>query len=513
MASAAHRSAGLCLAALLALSACHGGGMVAPPAGPPPAEPAWRAHVQPLLAARCGTCHGGDAPAAGLDVTHWDRLVAGSDHGEALIAFDAEHSLMLELAERLPAALPEGYVWRHRTAFEEFREAHRLAPDELETLRRWIASGARNDDGRAPFDDPQGRLFVAVQDAGMAVVIDPHAHVVARTVHFDGYGGRAATPHDTEYEPDGSAWYITLIGAQRVVKLDATTHRPVAELDVSRINPTYRPGMLALDPAGDRLYLSRSISDLSGGRSIVFIDRRTMQGEEVLVPYTRPHPIGLTGDGRYVLSGSLADNLVTAIDAETMDLMAPLRVDGTQTPLMHYAVAPDGRTAVITGQFSNLAYVIDIEDPENLSVRHAVPVGQEPWYPAYSADGRLAIIPNHRSNDVSIIDVASGEVVRTIEHPAFAMPHGSAATPDGRYLFISNANLTHDEAPAPAGPAPATGYQPRYPLDRSGDGVADNLRTGHVAVIDARTFEVIRIIELEAFPSGMSLWQAGYPHR
>jgi len=345
--------------------------------------------------------------------------------------------------------------------------------------------------------------------------------VVARTARFNEFGGRAARPHDTDYEPDGSAFYVTLIGAQRVAKVEPFRGEVVGTLDVAAINPTYRPGMLALDSQSSRLYLSRSISDLSGGRSIMFVDRETLTAEEVLVPYTRPHPIGLTRDGRYVLSGSLSDNLVATIDTESLDVAAPLRVDGTQTPLMHYDVAPDGRTAAVTGQFSNLVYIIDITDPENLSVLHAVPVGQEPWYPAYSADGSQVIVPNHRSNDVSIVDVERGVLVHTITDPRFAMPHGAAASHDGRYIFVSNSNLTHEVGHAPGAHGaeaaeadlPEIRYQPRYPLDRSGDGLADNLQTGHVAVLDAASFEVIKILELEEFPSGMSLWQEGYPHR
>jgi YVTN family beta-propeller protein len=489
-------------------------------------HPGWREDVQPFLVARCGSCHGAEQPAAGLDVTTWDALIAGSDFGEALIAYDPGFSLMLELGHRLPEHLPAEYLWRHTAPYETFRDEHRLAPAEVDFLARWIRDGARGPAGETPFESPAGRVFVAVQDAGMVSIIDVDALVVARNVHFGAFGGRAATPHDTDYEPDGSAWYVTLINAQHVVRLDATTNEVVAHLDVTGINPTYKPGMLAVDPTSDRMYLSRSISDISGGRSIMAIERSTMAGEEILVPYTRPHPIGLTRDGRFILSGSLADNLVAAIQAETFDLTSPLRLDGTRTPLMHYDVAPDGRTAAITGQFSNLLYILDISDPQQITLLHAVPVGQEPWYPAYSADGSHVIVPNHRSNSVSMVDVASGSVTHTITDPRFAMPHGAAASHDGRYIFVSNGNLTHDTATGHGGhgaaedhetmggfgeqPAP---YQPRFPLDRSGDGIADNLGTGHVAVIDARTLEVIRVIELEEFPSGLSLWQAGYPHR
>jgi|GEM_PF-234166 len=503
------------LAAALTAAICLAGCAPAPPLAPDaPASGADWAAAQAVLAARCAACHGGDRPAAGLDVTTWDRLVEGSEYGEALIAYDPERSLMLRLATMLPEALPPDYRWRHATPYDGFRQAHALPAAEVAVLRQWIARGAQNARGEAPFADPDGRVFVATQDAGLVTILDPARLVVARTLALDAYGGATATPHDTDVEPDGSAFYVTLIGAQRVLRVDARTLEVTGGLDVGALNATYKPGMLALDRAGHRLWVSRSISDLSGGRSILRVDRRDMTAEEVLVPYTRPHPIGITRDGRHVLSGSLADNVVATLDAETLDFSAPLRVDGTRTPLMHYAVAPDGRTAAITGQFSDLLYLLDITDPTAPTVRAAVPVGREPWYPAFSADGRHVYVPDHRGNTLSVVDAQAGTLWRTVRDPRFAMPHGAAATPDGRYVFITNSNLPHTDGGTPqadASEAAPVAYQPRFPFDRNGDGQVDNLRTGHVAVLDANTLEVVRIVEVEEFPSGLSVWQRGYP--
>lgn len=485
------------------------------------AEPTW-ATIAPVLAARCASCHGAAQPAAGLDLTDWDRLFAGSDHGEAVIAYDANHSLLLALAEQLPEALPEeGYTWRHDTPYADFRAAHRLPDAERALIRRWIERGAPSADGRIPFADPDGRVLVAVQDAGMVSIIDPDRLVIARNLHFPEFGGITTNPHDTVPEPDGSAFYVTLIGAQRIAKVDAATLRVTASLDVAAINPTYKPGMLALDANSDRLFLSRSISDLSGGRSIIAIERSTMEGEELLVPFTRPHPIGLTRDGSHILSGSLSDNVIATIRADNFDIASLMRLGDTPTPLMHYDVSPDGTTAAITGQFSHRVYLLDITDPEAVAVRAEVAVGQEPWYPAFTPDGRYVVAPNHRSNSVSFVDVAGGREAFRVEDSRFAMPHGAAVTRDGRYAFITNGNLVHDTGHGAhgTGAAPATThqglpadtgastFQPRYPLDRTGDGRADNLRTGHVAVVDIEAREVVKVLETREFASGLSIWQ------
>ena len=68
-------------------------------------------------------------------------------------------------------------------------------------------------------------------------------------------------------------------------------------------------------------------------------------------------------------------------------------------------------------------------------------------------------------------------------------PHGSAVTADGRYLFVSNRN----EKGA---------YTPRRAVE-------NNAEVGTVVKIDTSTFEVVQIIEVGAYPAGISIGAAG----
>lgn len=434
--------------------------------------------VQPLLVARCADCHGGEAPAAGLDVTSWASLVEGSDAGEALIAFDPDNSLMIELMTKLPADHP-------------IYEAHRLREAEVNVLRRWITQGARSDDGAVPFAGVgDGRLYVSNQAAGQVSVIDVEHLVVARNVSFAAYGGPMETsPHDTDVEPDGSAWYVSLINANRVLKVDASTNEITGE---AVLDPMFKPGMLALNAADGRLYAGRSFSDVSGGRSIYAIERAGMVPTEVPVPYTRPHPIAVTTDGSYLLSSSLADNEIASFElsGDEPELADLIEVEGEEKAFVHYAVSPDGGVAALTSQLSRELYFIDISDPANLRILSVVEVGDQPWHPAYSPDGRTVYVPNRLSHTVSVVDAsdpANPTVTATISDPALSMPHGSAITADGRLLFVSSRNQEG-------------GYVPRYPF-------GDNALVGSVAVIDTQTNTVVKVLEVEEFASGMSIYQ------
>ncbi len=87
--------------------------------------------VKPILARRCFVCHGASKHEGGLRLDNVDAATASLDSGErALVPGDIEHSALIarvtatDGAERMP---PEGKP---------------LSSEEVETLRRWIKSGA-----------------------------------------------------------------------------------------------------------------------------------------------------------------------------------------------------------------------------------------------------------------------------------------------------------------------------------------------------------------------------------
>jgi mono/diheme cytochrome c family protein len=84
--------------------------------------------VRPLLKAHCWHCHGEEAePEGGFDARLARLVIAGGDSGPAVVPGDAEGSL---LHRRIAAGeMPPGPV--------------KVSADELRTIARWIAEGAR----------------------------------------------------------------------------------------------------------------------------------------------------------------------------------------------------------------------------------------------------------------------------------------------------------------------------------------------------------------------------------
>lgn len=84
--------------------------------------------VRPLLEEHCLGCHGSGPRLSGLDLRSRQSAMHGGTRGPALVPGDTAKSLLIRLVSRVQApAMPPG---------------GKLQPDELHTLRRWIAAGA-----------------------------------------------------------------------------------------------------------------------------------------------------------------------------------------------------------------------------------------------------------------------------------------------------------------------------------------------------------------------------------
>ncbi|PSQ89004.1 MAG: hypothetical protein BRD45_04635 [Bacteroidetes bacterium QS_8_64_10] len=122
-------------------------------------------HVQPLLQEHFAELE----TEPGLRLDSWQRLFEGSENGAVVIPFDAEHSVLYQLATRDSLLSAAG--------------GQPLSGEETAFLQRWIEAGAQNDAGEMPFAEARDLVYVCNQSAGVISVIAPSANVVAR--HID----------------------------------------------------------------------------------------------------------------------------------------------------------------------------------------------------------------------------------------------------------------------------------------------------------------------------------------
>ena len=431
--------------------------------------------VQRVLDAKCVSCHTGSDAARGLRLDSWDRLVAGSRHGEAVIPFDADNSLLIEIATKL---------WEGPHPIELDGDA--LTEGEVELLSAWVEGGARSGGGDVPHADADQLLYVANQGSASVSVIDMETNMVVRTVDLQALGfSPGSLPHHIAVEPDGSFWYISLIAANRVLKFDRNNElMGQAELE--------RPGLLVLDPDSDRLYVGRSMAAVNPPQSIGIVNRSDMTFEEMGVFFGRPHALAVGPGGDQVFVSSLSVNQIATLWPEDEDIELSTLVADRPHVFIQFAVSPTEPLMVGTTEITSKVFVFDLEQVPDLMPIDTIDVGAAPWHPVFTPDGRWVYLGNNWANSVTVIDMQDRRVAKVIEGSGLAQPHGSAVSPDGRYAYIASRNLE-----MPQGHTKFTHrYVPRYDL-------GDNATVGTVTVIDTESQEIVKIIETGEYSSGL----------
>jgi DNA-binding beta-propeller fold protein YncE len=319
---------------------------------------------------------------------------------------------------------------------------------------------------------PSPKLYVCNQGEATVSIIDMESMAVETKVDLKERGfSENAKPHHVLAEPDGSHWYVTLIGANTILKFNAN-NKIVDRLDNFEV-----PGLLSLAPKEDILYAGRSMSAVNPPKSLGMIDRSSMEVmKRVNTFFPRPHPLAVRPNGDYTFIASLATNQLMGINTETQETKLTRLGGTTQTPVQ-FAMTPDGSRLIAGGQKTGELLIFDATQAPELSVVDTLGVGKQPWHPVISRQSGMAYVPNKMSHSVSVVDVNNAAVEATIRGDGLAQPHGTALSADGTHLFVSNNNREGT-------------YEP------SGE-------NGTVTVINTDTKEIEKVIEVGKYPTGI----------
>jgi YVTN family beta-propeller protein len=334
-------------------------------------------------------------------------------------------------------------------------------------------------------------LYVGNQNDATVSVIDTRTNSVVRTVDLQKLGFTAnAKPHHVQVEPDGSFWYVTLIGENKIVKLDRND-RVVASATFET------PGMLSLDVDNGEMFVGRSMTAVNPPHRIGVIKRSDMSIEEVEVLFPRPHAMALQRATNMVYTASLGVNQIAAMDVASEGVTIT-DIPGSQHSLMQFAISPDGRTMVVSGELSAKVLVFDIvSDPKHPKLTRTIDVGTQPFDPVFTRDGRWVYLGNKAVNTVTAIDTRTWTVAAVIRGEGLSQPHGTAVSPDGRWVYVSNNNLKDAHAmPGMTMPMPADHNMP------ASSGPPGN---GTVVVIDAATHRIAKVIEVGHNAAGIAV--------
>ena len=348
------------------------------------------------------------------------------------------------------------------------------------------ASGAGNGVSTAGSGTPD-LLYVCNQSDATVTLIDTRSNTVVGLVDLKQLGFSAnAKPHHIAVEPDGSFWYVTLIGENKVVKLDRSNK-------VVGTATFESPGMLSLHPTRDLLYVGRSMTAVNPPKRIGVIQRSDMSIEEIEVVFPRPHAMALDAGDNAVYTASLAVNQLAAIDVTSERVNIQEIEGGRQHAVMQFALSPDGRTLAASGELSSQLLLFDVTDRLNPKFLRSFNVEAQPFDPIFTPDGRYVIVGNKGANAISVVDLEKYSI-EVLRGPGIVQPHGTAVSPDGRWVYVSNNNLN---VPAGSDPHAMHGGTPGAAPAPAGPGT--------IVVIDAQTRKLAKVIEVGRNASGIGV--------
>lgn len=282
-------------------------------------------------------------------------------------------------------------------------------------------------------DSTEACLYVPNQRGASVTVLDGEAKPQA-TVDLTDHGfSEHSMPHQVVAGPDG-AWYVTLAGDGYVAKYDRNNQLVTKKKFEA-------PGMIALDSARERVYVSRALSAVNPPTSLgVFRTSELEQIDEVDIFVSRPHALAVDSLTGRVYSASLDGNRIAAFDP-TVRKVEVTNVEGMSGGFVGLDTSPDGTRLVATTQQTDelLAF-----DTEALTVEKvaSVSVAPGPYDVRYSPDGRSVWFPNQDAGSVTRVNVRTWEVATVVENDAFIQPHGVAVASDSRAVYISSHGMS-----------------------------------------------------------------------
>jgi YVTN family beta-propeller protein len=264
-----------------------------------------------------------------------------------------------------------------------------------------------------------------------AHVIDPATNkVVLRIPDLE-------AAHGVGFSPDGARTYFTVEADSTVKAADTRTGKILWSVKLSG-----HPNNITVSKDGRRVFAAISQApgaiDVIDTAAVILIKSIPVNGGQ--------HNVYITPDGKHVVGGSIGTNVLSVIDAQTLEKVWELKMDSGIRP-MTIEAAPDGSTSRIFLQLSNFHGFVAVDfkqrkeaarvefpkEPVNGRAHSGTPnhgIGVSP-------DGKFLVANSHILEGVfiySLPDLKYQGYVRTGH-----VPDWLTFTPDSRMVYVANA--------------------------------------------------------------------------
>ena len=174
----------------------------------------------------------------------------------------------------------------------------------------------------------------------------------------------------------------------------------------------------------------------------------------------RPFGIALSPDFQTVAVSNWGDKSVSLLEPASLNEISRVAVEAHPSDL---AYAPDGRLFVANAGSNNVSVIADgkVIETVKTSLDPQDPVGSTPDALAVSPDGKFLYVANADNNDVAMIDI-TGKADSTVLGfiPTGWYPSAVGVTPDGKKLLVATGKGL--------GSSPTVPVLGKYPNDSAG---------------------------------------------
>jgi YVTN family beta-propeller protein len=263
------------------------------------------------------------------------------------------------------------------------------------------------------------------------------------------------------------------------------------------------------------------------GDGVTVIDLATLQTQRTIEVGKDPRGVGITPDGRTLVTANQADADVSVIDTATGKTVHRIAV-GKNAEFVR--VGPDGRFAYVTYEPSSSgkppaeenqsggkaeekaeAAEIAIIDLSKFQVSARLPASLETEGMDFSPDARQLVVANEGDNTVVVYELESARAIKKIDvSPYGSRPRGVKFSPDGSMVLVTLENSDNFlvlDSRYNVLKAIASGKGPYGVAFEPGGATVwiATARSDQIQVLDARTFAPVASI-----PVGKRCWHFSF---
>lgn len=309
------------------------------------------------------------------------------------------------------------------------------------------------------------RVFQTNSAGDDVTIIDPATNKVVLKVNG------IEVPHGVTFSPDGKRAYISCESEKTLWAVDARTGKLIGKAPLSG-----HPNNISISKDGKRVFVGIAVAP----GAVDVIDSATLKREKSIPVKGAVHNVYVTPDGKFVVSGSIPNKMLTVIDEQTLEpvwehqfdrgirpiaferapdgstsrlfiqlsafngfavvdfktheevarITLPSEPRGGQAeggaPSHGIGVTPDNKTLWVDSSLSNAVFEYSLPD---LKVLGYAKTGEVPDWITFTPDSKRVYVANSGSNSVSAIDIASRKEVARIPVGQVPKRNGTVSIP------------------------------------------------------------------------------------